>query len=317
MPLLPQASTAAGRMDAVFLFIVALCVVFFVFITFLLVYFVIKYNKKKRPKGEDIEGSTWLEITWTVTPTVLFLVMFYFGWTNFDYLRHVPRDAMVINVTARQWAWSFTYPNGKRTTELYVALNKPVKAELHSLDVIHGFYVPAFRIKEDVVPNKDNYTWFIPTKLGKFDIECTVICGAGHANMLSKVVVVPVFNFENWYFGGEDAPLPDQAKAAAAAPPPPPNPAMALLDEKGCLTCHSVDGSVAVGPTFKGLYGTKEVVKRSTGAEREITVDESRLTSAIKNPNAEATKGYPPVMPPVKLTDAELKEIIDFIKSLK
>lgn len=317
MPFLPQASTAAGRMDAVFLFIVALCVAFFIFITFLLVYFVIKYNRKKHPKGEDIEGNTWLEITWTVTPAVLFLVMFYFGWTNFDYLRHVPRDAMVITVTARQWAWSFTYPNGKRTTELYVALNKPVKAELRSLDVIHGFYVPAFRIKEDVVPNKQNYTWFIPTKLGTFDIECTVICGVNHANMLSKVVVVPVSDFEAWYFGGEDAPLPGQAKAAVASTPAPPNPAMAFLDEKGCLTCHSQDGSVAVGPTFKGLYGTKEIVKESTGEEREITVDESRLARAIESPDAEVVKGYPPAMPAVKLTEAELKEIIAFIKSLK
>ncbi len=208
MAFFQQASSAAGRVDAVFLAITALCALFLVLITFLLVYFVIKYNKKRHPKGEDIEGNTWLEIVWTVTPAVLFLLMFYYGWTNFDYERNVPRDAMVIDVTARQWAYSFTYPNGKRTTELYLALNKPFKMELHSLDVIHGFYIPAFRVKEDVVPGKNNYTWFTPTMLGNFDIECTVICGVGHAKMLSKVVVVPVEVFESWYFGDENSPLP-------------------------------------------------------------------------------------------------------------
>jgi cytochrome c oxidase subunit 2 len=316
MPFFPQASSAAGRVDAVFLAITALCVVFLIFITFLMVFFIIKYNKKRHPKGQDIEGNTWLEIIWTVIPTVLFLVMFYYGWTNFDYERSVPRDAMVITVTARQWAYSFTYPNRKQTTQLFLALNKPAKMELRSLDVIHGFYIPAFRIKEDVVPGKPNYTWFTPTRLGTFDIECTVICGVNHANMLSKVVVVPVSDFEAWYFGDEDAPLPGQAKVAAA-PVPPLNPAMALLKEKSCLTCHSLDGSVMVGPTFKGLYGQKEAVKESNGQERVVTVDSSRLARAIREPKAEIVKGYPPAMPPAQLSDAELNQVIEFIKSLK
>jgi len=315
MPFIQQASTAAGKVDSVFLFILVLSVVFLVFITSLMVVFVIKYNRKRHPKGEDIEGNAWLEIVWTAVPTVLFLAMFYYGWTNFNYMRNVPRDAMVIQVTARQWAWSFTYPNGKRTAELVVALNKPVKAELHSLDVIHGFYIPAFRIKEDVVPGKQNYTWFIPTQLGSFDIECTVICGVNHANMLSKVVVVPVSDFEAWYFGDEDAPLPGRVKTAAA--PASGNPAMALLNEKSCLTCHSLDGSVMVGPTFKGLYGRKETVKDPNGREREIVLDHVRLANAIQNPEAEIVKGYPPAMPSVQLTEAELNQVIEFIKGLR
>jgi cytochrome c oxidase subunit 2 len=214
MPFFPQASSAAGGVDSVFLFIVVLCLIFLISITSLTVYFVIKYSRKRHPKGVDIEGNAWLEAAWTIIPTVLFLSMFYFGWTHFEYERNVPRDAMVIDVTARQWAYSFSYPNGKRTAELYLAINKPFKMELHSLDVIHGFYIPAFRVKEDVVPGKNNYTWFTPTMLGTFDIECTVICGVGHATMLSKVVVVPVADFEAWYFGDENAPLPGQTKAA-------------------------------------------------------------------------------------------------------
>jgi len=317
MPIVPQASTAAQRVDAVFLFIVALSVVFLVFITFLLVYFVIKYGRKRHPRGEDIEGNKWLEIVWTVTPTVLFLAMFYYGWTNFEYMRSVPRDAMVVDVTAQQWAYSFTYPNGKRTTELYLALNKPVKVELRSLDVIHGFYVPAFRVKQDIVPGKQNYTWFTPTMLGNFDIECTVICGVGHAEMLSKARVVPVQDFEAWYFDDENAPVPGAAKTGASEAAGPQDPAMAVLREKGCMTCHSLDGKVMVGPTFKGLYGQTEIVKETGGKEREITVDHSSLARAIRSPNAEIVKGYPAAMPAIALTDEELDRVVEFIKTLK
>lgn len=316
MPFFQQASTSADRVDAVFLAITAVCVVFLVLITSLMVYFVIKYNRKRHPRGEDIEGNTLLEIVWTATPTVLFLFMFYFGWTNFDYDRSVPRDAMVIKVTARQWAYSFTYPNGKQTTQLFLALNKPARMNLHSLDVIHGFYIPAFRIKEDVVPGRNNYTWFTPTKLGSFDIMCTVICGVDHANMLSKAVVVPVSDFEKWYFGGEDAPLPGQAVAAAAIPLKSESPAVAVLKAKACETCHSIDGSPMVGPTFKGLYGLKHMVKGAGSAEREVIVDEAYLAKAIQDPTAETAKGYPPAMPRNPLAGEDLKQVIDLIKSL-
>ncbi len=217
MPFFTQASSAAGSIDGVFLFILALSAAFLVAITSVMVYFVFKYNRKRHPKGEDIEGNTWLETVWTVTPTVLFLVMFYFGWTNYGYLRNVPRDAMEITVNARQWAWSFTYPNGRQATQLVLALDKPVKLNLHSLDVIHGFFIPAFRIKEDVVPGQQNYTWFIPTQLGSFDIECTVICGVNHANMVSKAVVVPVPEFQAWYFGDPEASLPGQNRPTSAS----------------------------------------------------------------------------------------------------
>ncbi len=310
------ASTAAANVDGVFLFILALSTAFLVGITAVIIYFVIRYNRKRHPKGEDIEGNFWLEVIWTVTPTVLFLLMFYFGWTSYGYIRSAPRDAMVITVTARQWAWSFTYPNGRRTTELVVALGKPVKLELVSLDVIHGFFVPAFRIKEDVVPGKHNYTWFEPTRLGTFDIECTVICGVNHAQMLSKVVVVPVQEFEAWYFGDASIPLPPNAGVVAAAAAIPNSPALSLLRQKQCLDCHSLDGSVMVGPTFKGLYGRRETVA-SGGAVREVTVDDARLAMAIRSPTSEIVSGYPPAMPTILMSDADLHQVIDFIKTLK
>jgi cytochrome c oxidase subunit 2 len=314
MPFFQQASTAAGKVDGVFLFIFALAVVVLAFITFLILYFVVRYNHKRHPKGEDIEGNTKLEIVWTVVPALLFLLMFYYGWTNYDYMRNVPRDAMVIDVTARQWAWSFTYPNGKRTAELVLALNKPVKANLHSLDVIHGFFIPAFRIKQDVVPGKVNYTWFIPTRLGTFDLECTVICGLNHANMLAKVNVVPVADFEAWYFGDESVQLPGHPAIAEAKPS---DPALALLEQKSCLTCHSSDGTVRVGPTFKGLYGLKQTIRDAGGVEREIVVDDARLKNAIQDPGSEIVKGYPAAMPQIPLTAPELEQVIEYIKALK
>jgi len=317
MPFLPQASSAAGRVDSVFLFILALCVVFLIVITAALVYFVIRYNKKRHPKGEDIAGNAWLEVAWTATPAVLFLLMFVYGWTNFSYMREVPREAMVIEVTGRQWAWSFKYPNGKQTSELLLAIDKPVKLELRSPDVLHGFFIPAFRIKQDVVPGKDNYTWFVPTQLGSFDIECTVICGVSHATMLSKAIVVPLPEFAKWYFADGDAPMPGQAKAAGTTASAPPTPVVDILNQKSCTACHSLDGAAMVGPTLKGLYGRKQVVVDPSGKEREVTVDEAYLERSIADPGAENVKGYPPAMPKSPITESEVRQIVEFIKTLK
>jgi len=319
MPIIPQASSAAGRVDSVFLFILVLCVAFLALLTAAIIYFAVKYNRNRHPKARDVEGNFWVEIVWTVVPTVLFLVMFFYGWTNFSYMREVPREAMVIEATGRQWAWDFKYPNGKRTSELVLAADKPVKLELRSIDVLHGFFIPAFRIKQDVVPGKENYTWFVPTQLGSFDIECTVMCGVSHAKMLAKAVVVPVSDFESWYFGGEDAPLPMQAsrtrrsaKTETAA-----NPALSILNQKLCPACHSIDGSAMVGPSLKGLYGNKQIVVDSKGKEREITVDEAYLVRAIQDPAAESVKGYPPSMPINTLSDNELQQVIEYIKTLR
>jgi cytochrome c oxidase subunit II len=317
MPILPQASSAAGRVDAVFFFTVALCSVFLIFITLAMIYFAVKYNKKRHPRGEDIEGNTWLEFFWTAIPLVLFIVMFLYGWTNFSYMREVPREAMVIEVTGRQWAWSFKYPNGKRTSELFLAVDKPVKLELRSLDVIHGFFIPAFRIKEDVVPGKDNYTWFVPTQLGSYDIECTVICGVSHATMLSKAMVTPVSDFEKWYFGAEAAPPPGGKKAGNPAATVSNQEAFNILIRKSCSACHSIDGSILLGPSLKGLYGKKEIVRDANGKEKEVVVDEAYLERKITDPAAETAKGYPPAMPKTPMTAYEIKQTIAFIKSLK
>jgi cytochrome c oxidase subunit 2 len=320
VPFFQQASNINDKVDDVFLYIFALSLLFLVGLTATMVYFVVRYSRRRNPQATNIEGHTGLEITWTVIPLVLFLSMFYFGWTNFRYMRQAPRDALVVEVTGRQWSWSFKYPNGRVTPELYLALDRPVKLQLVSVDVVHGFFVPAFRVKEDVVPGKVNEVWFVPKLLGSFDVECTVICGVNHSYMLSKVRIVPEAAFKEWYFGPQEAPLPLPTTATTtpvtAVPAEAKPPAVALLEAKGCVACHSLDGSVTVGPTFKGRFGTREVV-RCGETEREITIDESYYRRAIQDPQAEIVKGYPPAMPTTPLTEDELRVVVGFLKGLK
>jgi cytochrome c oxidase subunit 2 len=320
MPFLNPPLSTVDRVNDVFLYIFVLAVAFLIFITGLMVYFVIKYNRKRNVTPVDIEGNPALEIAWTVTPLILFLSMFYFGWTNFSYMRNPPRDAMVIEVTARQWAWSFKYPNGKQSDELYVALNRPVKVELHSLDVLHGFYIAALRVKEDVVPGKTNYAWFTPTLLGTFDIQCTVMCGLRHSYMLSKVHVLPEDEFKAWYFADENAPHPAKVQPAAVQPATVAaaagEPGFAVLQQKNCLVCHSVDGSEKVGVTLKGLYGKQQTVVVG-GKEQQVTVDEDYLAKAMREPRTHSVEGYPPTMPAPSLTDEEIGQVIAYIKELK
>jgi cytochrome c oxidase subunit 2 len=211
-----RASSFSGRVDNVFLLTLIVSAIVLFGITSLMVYFVIRYSRRRHPQPVNVSESTPLEISWTLATTVLFLAMFVYGWTNYEYMRNAPRDAMVIDVTARQWSWSFKYPNGKVTPDLYLALGRPVKVLLRSADVVHGFYIPEFRVKQDVVPGTVNFAWFTPELLGTFDLECTVICGPGHAHMLAKVYVAPESTFKQWYFGPPDAPPPNAATDRSA-----------------------------------------------------------------------------------------------------
>jgi len=192
-----------------------------------------------------------------------------------------------------------------------------MKMEVRSADVVHGFYVPSFRIKIDAVPSRTNTTWFQATKVGSYDIECTVICGVDHSLMLSKVIVVPEDEFKAWYFGGEDAPEPGKSFRAIEAHPDlngmPQG--LAVLTAKGCLACHSVDGKPKVGPTLKALYGREEQILVA-GATKIITVDDAYLRRSITNPMDQLVRGYPPAMPKTPLTDQELNEVVSYIKSL-
>lgn len=191
--------TIAQQVDSTFLLIVGISVVLLLIVTVTMIYFVIRYSRKRNPKPTDIHGNTTLEIIWTLIPTVLVLLMFFSGYSGFKYMRDVPEDAMPVTVTGKMWKWDFQYENGKLTDTLYVPVNKPIKMLIKSLDVNHSFYLPAFRVKEDAIPGRTNYLWFQPTETGSFDIACAEYCGLSHAYMYSKLVVMPEDEFYKWY----------------------------------------------------------------------------------------------------------------------
>jgi cytochrome c oxidase subunit 2 len=311
----PSASNVAGGVDRVFLYIVALSAVVLVGITVTMLAFVIRYSRQRRPVAEQIEGNRWLEVAWTAIPTVIFLSMFFYGWEVWKGGRGGPADAPVITVTGRQFAWSFTYPAGKTTPQLVLPVGRPVRLDVNSADVVHGFFIPAFRVKVDAVPGRTNYTWVTPTVEGVFDVECTVICGPTHSYMLSKVHVVPAAAYDAWVSTPAAEP-PGSGGAPPAKPPPPADPVArgkAVAEEKGCTGCHSDDGSPLVGPTFKGIWGRREVLESG----KAVTVDEPYVKRSIQSPGADVVKGYPDAMPPQPLSDAELQDVIAWLKTLR
>ncbi len=196
--MIAQSVNYAHSVDEAFLFILIVSVFFLVLITGLIITFIIKYNRKKNPKPTNIHGNLPLEILWTIIPTVLVLIMFWYGWTGYKEITSPPDDSMEIDVTAQMWVWKFTYKNGITSDSLYIPVNRPVKAHLTSLDVNHSFYIPEFRIKKDVIPGRKNFTWFIADKVGKYQILCAEYCGLNHSYMLNKVIVLTADEFSIW-----------------------------------------------------------------------------------------------------------------------
>jgi len=321
--MLTQSSTVASQVDAAFYFIVGVSTLLLVAITGLMSYFVIRYNHKRNPTPTDIEGNTWLEVLWTVIPLAIVMVMFYYGFLGYRTMRNVPQDAMAVKVTAMMWRWSFAYENGLQTDVLRVPLGKPVKVLLRSNDVIHSFYVPAFRIKKDVVPGQENVAWFEPTSLGEFDLMCAEYCGVDHSKMLSKVIVMPEAEFTRWYKSKAPSLAASATSTPAAAKPMEAEKAdplvaegAALANRNGCFACHSRDGTKLTGPTFKGLFG-REVTVLVGGKPKTVVADEAYVRKSIAAPEAEIVKGFQPRMSPPKLTDKETTALLAYLKTLK
>ncbi len=295
------ASNIAAKVNEAFLIVAGACVALLAIVTITMIVFLIRYNRRRNPVPTDVRETTALEIVLTVIPTVLVLAMFYFGWVNFGYIRNPPKNAMRIEVTGRQWSWSFAYANGKQSDVLYVPIGRPVDLILTSSDVIHSFFIPAYRVKEDCVPGMKTHMWFVADQPGTFDIFCTEYCGLAHSHMLSTLNVMKQADFDRWY----------EAKAGV-----PTAKGLGVLQAKGCLGCHTTDGTKKIGPTFKGLYGS-EVEVATNGKQREITADEEYIRRSVVDPGADVVEGYPNIMPKLDVTPEELDDIIAYLKELK
>jgi cytochrome c oxidase subunit 2 len=298
----PGAAVSSGKVDSAFFFMASVAAVLLFLVMTMTVIFLIRYRAKRHPRPLPVKDSTLLEVVWTVIPLALVMVMFYFGWVNFEFIRTPPEGAMPVEVTARQWSWLFRYADGREEDILRVPLGRPVNLTMTSVDVIHCLFIPAFRIKEDCVPGLKTHLWFQADEVGTYELFCTEYCGVGHSHMRSQVLVMPEADFDRWYEAPEE-------KGAEPR-------GLKVLTIKGCLGCHSLDGSRQVGPSFKALLGRQEVVV-SEGRERTVTVDAEYIKRSILEPNSEIVKGYQAIMPRAPLTDEDLKEIIAYLETLK
>jgi len=307
-----QASNFVAGVDLAFMIILGVSIFFLIVLTLVMLAFIRKYRKDKHPEAIQNEGSNKLEALWTGIPLVLVLVMFYFGWMGWRPMKNPPDEAMHVKTIARMWNFRFEYENGKVTDTLYVPINEPVILDLVALDVLHSLYIPAFRVKEDMVPGQEKVMWFIPGTEGDFDIFCTEYCGLEHSYMFTGVKVMPREEFDAW--------LTDTSAVVAVV-----DSVTSLADQgwevlrrNGCNACHSVDGSKLVGPSYLGGWGgTRTVV--TDREEREVTVDAEYIRRSIFDPNADVVQGFNRgLMLPYEgtVSEQEVELIIEYLKKL-
>ncbi|MDO8494210.1 MAG: cytochrome c oxidase subunit II [Deltaproteobacteria bacterium] len=310
---LPQASTVAPDVDRLFDFILWTSIISFIIIVFGKLFFLIRFSRKRVPENQTayITGHTATELGVAAFLTVLVMVIFYWGWVDYKNMRSAPRGAMEINIVGKQWLWEMHYNNGRTlTNELVVPLGKPVKLIMTSKDVLHSFYVPNFRIKQDLIPNTYTSVWFEATQVGEHQIFCAEYCGAAHSGMLAKVRVLEPDDFEAWEVGYEKGTKPGTEKQKPLA-----ETGKELFAAKGCSACHSVDGKPGLGPSHFKVFGRTEEL--TTG--ETITVDENYVRESIMEPNKKTVKGFAPVMPTFQgqLNEEELNALIAYLKSLQ
>ncbi len=307
-----QASNFVSGVDTAFIVILGISFVILIGLTVVMLVFIYKYNKKRHPKPTQIKGSVRLEILWTVIPFIITMLMFYFGWVGWKPMTRAPKDAMEVTVYGRMWNFSFEYENGRRTDTLYLPKDKPVKLNLVAMDVIHSLYIPAFRVKQDMVPEKkNNFMWFEPQREGTYELFCAEYCGLKHSYMYTAVKVLQDRLFTSW--------MTDTTQVAQAAVESPAATGKRIMQNIGCFACHTLDGSKLVGPSFKGIWGEEQTVV-TDGQERQVKVDEDYINRSIYEPNADVVKGFNKgLMLSYKgqLSDDDVANIIAYLKTVK
>ncbi|HWU91427.1 MAG TPA: cytochrome c oxidase subunit II, partial [Kofleriaceae bacterium] len=311
---MPKAvNVEADSTDKMFYSVLALSIFFFFAIAIAVVYFVWKYRHRPGHKAEPSAAhNDALEITWTVIPTIICVFLFYYGWRSYVKVVTPPTKAVEVNVLAWRWSWQFTHANGVKDKDLHVPVNTPVRLVMTSKDVLHAFYAPVMRVKQDIIPRRYTYAWFNATKPGTYRLTCAEYCGTDHSQMginpedgRRAVVVVHEPGKYEQYLADEYARTNDL---------PPADLGMKVY-EKNCTSCHTVDGSAKIGPTWKGSFGT--MVPLSDGTK--VRMDENYIRESILNPNAKTHAGFPAgTMSSFEgqLKEKEIEGVIALIKSL-
>lgn len=298
-----SASTVANQVDGLIWVMTAMSFFFVVIVMGGVIFLSIKYRKGSAA-NRDLEhpDNLALELTWTILPTILALIIFVVSTWVYLNLRRIPEDASEVFVTGKQWMWKLQHPNGKREiNSLHVPVGVPIKLTMTSEDVLHSFFIPAFRVKQDVLPGRYTQLWFEATKTGTYHIFCTEYCGTDHSKMIGWVTVLEVADYQRWLEA-------DDSLLASNMPP-----GEALFTKHGCITCHNATDT-ARGPLLVDKYGTEETMTSGD----VIVIDDEYIRESILNPQAQLVAGYPPLMPVFKnlINEEEIFLLIDYIKSL-
>lgn len=322
-PLFPeQASTFAGPIDALYFVLISLSLLFGGVLPFIILYLMVRYHRsQKADRKNQPDGSLVLELTWTIIPLILVLGVFFWGALLYIDMRTPPDRNLEVYVIGKQWMWHAQHANGKReNNELHIPIGQPVKLIMTSQDVIHSFYIPAFRVKQDVLPGRYTTMWFEATKPGEYHLFCAEYCGTEHSRMVGRVVAMSLADYERWLTSPGEVILPDGSTGASlpVVPVPAGGDPMALVGGQlftnlGCAGCHRSDGA-GVGPILDNLYGAQEQLDDGTN----IVADENYLRESIVNPGAKIVAGYANVMPSYagQLSDDQLNQLLAYIKSL-
>ena len=302
-PLFPErASTLAGDVDALYFTFLGISTFFGLLVAGLMLYFAIRFRRRSPEEvGRPEKAGLWLEITWSVIPLVILLGMFAWGAKVFIEAFRPPGNAVEYFVTAKQWMWKFQHPQGNREiNNLHVPLGQPIRLTMTSEDVIHSFFVPAFRVKSDVLPGRYTTVWFEANKTGTYHLFCAEYCGAEHSMMRGSIIVMEPADYEMWLAGRDTGP-----SVVASGEE--------LFRVKACNTCHR-SNSATLAPILHGAFG--EQVELEDGSV--AMVDENYIRESIINPTAKLVKGYKPLMPTYKgqVTEEEVLQLISYIKSL-
>jgi cytochrome c oxidase subunit 2 len=299
-----QGSTFASSIDSLYKFLVYASVISCILVIGGMILFALKYKRKSSEhKSAYISHSAILEFIWSFIPFLIFMFVFAWGWWIYHDMRSMPKNAYEIHVVGQKWNWDFLYKSGKKSSnEIYVPVGEPVKLIMSSRDVIHSFYIPGFRVKQDVVPGRYSALWFEATKAGVYQVLCTEFCGDGHSAMLAKLHALPREEFDAWL---ENDPYKGMSLTEVGK----------TVFQQKCTVCHNSTAEKKIGPGLLGVFGAT----REFSNAASVVADENYIRESILNPNAKVVKDYPAAMTPFQgqLAENELLGLIEFIKSLK